>query len=515
MKTRRPRGLVLADELERLVVDDRLDDLLEGLAHDASGCGPGPSPWSTRSADSRMRGHPGLVGAEVEVDELAVEGPQQQPAGEQAGPVEGLAEGHHRGAGDDGLVEVEEGGLHAAHPRNARTPVVRERSSRLTWASSRVRPAVCRARPGASPACHLCSGGRPVLLSCWSAQGRRAAPPWSPPPSASSSPAPRHDVLLVDLAGDVPAALGLPEPDGPGLTDWLAAGADVPADGLGRLEVPPAPAWPCCPGVAASLGRRPGRGARRPLLDAAPAGGRRLRRPRRRRARPGGRRGPAHPLAARHPGLLPRPAPGGRPAPAAVGGGPGRPSRAGARTGTTSRRSRRPGPGRGRRRPRGRPGGRRRAAGQPPAPGLERAPAPCRLRASRARGRGSTGASWASVAGRRRRPGGRGGAGRRPGGPAARPAPSGAGWPTGWSARIRGPRRRSSRCWPIPRSPRSWSTARARSGSSGRGACSATAIVLDRRRPSSTWSSGSWPRSACGSTGPRPWSTPGCPTAPG
>jgi CobQ/CobB/MinD/ParA nucleotide binding domain len=46
-----------------------------------------------------------------------------------------------------------------------------------------------------------------------------------------------HEVLLVDLGGDLPAALGLSEPDGPGLTEWLAAGPDVPADGLGRLEV--------------------------------------------------------------------------------------------------------------------------------------------------------------------------------------------------------------------------------------------------------------------------------------
>lgn len=50
-----------------------------------------------------------------------------------------------------------------------------------------------------------------------------------------------HDVLLVDLAGDLPACLGLPEPDGPGLTDWLAAGPDVPAGGLARLEVVAAP----------------------------------------------------------------------------------------------------------------------------------------------------------------------------------------------------------------------------------------------------------------------------------
>ena len=43
--------------------------------------------------------------------------------------------------------------------------------------------------------------------------------------------------LLVDLAGDQPAALGLPEPDGPGLAGWFEAGRSVPADGLNRLEV--------------------------------------------------------------------------------------------------------------------------------------------------------------------------------------------------------------------------------------------------------------------------------------
>ncbi|MGQ0832512.1 MAG: hypothetical protein ACT4OV_12625, partial [Microthrixaceae bacterium] len=48
--------------------------------------------------------------------------------------------------------------------------------------------------------------------------------------------------LLVDLAGDGPAVLGLPEPDGPGLVGWLAAGAAVPADALGRLEVAAGPA---------------------------------------------------------------------------------------------------------------------------------------------------------------------------------------------------------------------------------------------------------------------------------
>ena len=45
--------------------------------------------------------------------------------------------------------------------------------------------------------------------------------------------------LLVDLAGGVPAVLGLPDDSSaPGVSDWLAAGALVPADGLARLERP-------------------------------------------------------------------------------------------------------------------------------------------------------------------------------------------------------------------------------------------------------------------------------------
>lgn len=47
--------------------------------------------------------------------------------------------------------------------------------------------------------------------------------------------------LLVDLAGDVPAALGVPDPDGPGVAEWLAAGAGVPGDALARLEVEAGP----------------------------------------------------------------------------------------------------------------------------------------------------------------------------------------------------------------------------------------------------------------------------------
>lgn len=55
-------------------------------------------------------------------------------------------------------------------------------------------------------------------------------------------------VLAVDLAGDLPAALGLAEPPGPGLHDWLTADRDVGPAALSRLAVevgPGAELVPC------------------------------------------------------------------------------------------------------------------------------------------------------------------------------------------------------------------------------------------------------------------------------
>ena len=46
------------------------------------------------------------------------------------------------------------------------------------------------------------------------------------------------ECLLVDLGGDQPAVLGTATPTGPGVGDWLPAGADVPVDALSQLEVP-------------------------------------------------------------------------------------------------------------------------------------------------------------------------------------------------------------------------------------------------------------------------------------
>jgi len=62
------------------------------------------------------------------------------------------------------------------------------------------------------------------------------------------------DTLLVDLGGDLPAVLGRPEPEGPGITDWLAAGADVPPDGLARIEQEVFPGLAILPRGSGALG---------------------------------------------------------------------------------------------------------------------------------------------------------------------------------------------------------------------------------------------------------------------
>jgi MinD-like ATPase involved in chromosome partitioning or flagellar assembly len=51
---------------------------------------------------------------------------------------------------------------------------------------------------------------------------------------ANSSP---DGALLVDLAGDAPAALGVPEPSGPGISEWIAADHDVDGAALDRIAV--------------------------------------------------------------------------------------------------------------------------------------------------------------------------------------------------------------------------------------------------------------------------------------
>ena len=92
-----------------------------------------------------------------------------------------------------------------------------------------------------------------MLVTCWAAKGGAGCSVVAASLALTWSRA-GHDVLVVDLAGDLPAVLGLPEPTGDGLTDWLTAGPGVPADGLARLEIEAAPRLALVPHGAATLG---------------------------------------------------------------------------------------------------------------------------------------------------------------------------------------------------------------------------------------------------------------------
>lgn len=106
-----------------------------------------------------------------------------------------------------------------------------------------------------------------MLTAYWSAKGGSGATVLCAADAIRRSQ--RRAVVAVDLAGDLPHALGVDEPDA-GVADWLRAGDAVPADALDRIAVP----------VSASLrliarGRGPLDGARGEvlahLLGAAPA----------------------------------------------------------------------------------------------------------------------------------------------------------------------------------------------------------------------------------------------------
>lgn len=76
-----------------------------------------------------------------------------------------------------------------------------------------------------------------MLVACWSSKGGAGTTVVAASLALLLARRDPGGALFVDLAGDAPAVLGLPEPTSPGLAGWLAAGTDVPADALGRLEV--------------------------------------------------------------------------------------------------------------------------------------------------------------------------------------------------------------------------------------------------------------------------------------
>lgn len=77
-----------------------------------------------------------------------------------------------------------------------------------------------------------------MLVACWSSKGGAGTTVVAATLAVLFARRSPQGALIVDLAGDVPAALGLTDPTGPGVADWLVAGADVPTDALNRLEQP-------------------------------------------------------------------------------------------------------------------------------------------------------------------------------------------------------------------------------------------------------------------------------------
>ncbi|HVM07847.1 MAG TPA: hypothetical protein VM345_05270 [Acidimicrobiales bacterium] len=74
-----------------------------------------------------------------------------------------------------------------------------------------------------------------MLLACWSVKGGSGTTVVSA--ALSLVLATRiHDVVVADLAGDLPSTLGVAG-SSPGVSDWVAAGPEVEADALGRLAL--------------------------------------------------------------------------------------------------------------------------------------------------------------------------------------------------------------------------------------------------------------------------------------
>jgi hypothetical protein len=76
-----------------------------------------------------------------------------------------------------------------------------------------------------------------VLITCWSAKGGSGTTVIAASLAVLLARSAPPGALFVDLTGDGAAVLGVPEPLGPGVGDWLTA-TDVDAAAFERLAVP-------------------------------------------------------------------------------------------------------------------------------------------------------------------------------------------------------------------------------------------------------------------------------------
>ena len=75
-----------------------------------------------------------------------------------------------------------------------------------------------------------------MLVACWSVKGGSGTTVVAAALGMVLASADAQGATLVDLGGDLPSALGVPEPAGPGVAEWLGAGDGVGAEALRRLE---------------------------------------------------------------------------------------------------------------------------------------------------------------------------------------------------------------------------------------------------------------------------------------
>ena len=76
-----------------------------------------------------------------------------------------------------------------------------------------------------------------MLTLCWAVKGGAGTTVVAAGLALAAGPSP--SCLLVDLGGALPLALGVPQPAGPGLAEWLAS--DAEPERLAHLEVDVAP----------------------------------------------------------------------------------------------------------------------------------------------------------------------------------------------------------------------------------------------------------------------------------
>lgn len=76
-----------------------------------------------------------------------------------------------------------------------------------------------------------------MLVACWSVKGGCGTTVVAGALGLVLASATSQGATLVDLGGDLPAALGVPEPEGAGVAEWLAADPGVAPEALRRLAV--------------------------------------------------------------------------------------------------------------------------------------------------------------------------------------------------------------------------------------------------------------------------------------